>query len=350
MTTRPDGFGSSLIKLLVSLLAPLVFMLMFVPTGFLLESPGPSFDLQEELTVDGAETYDSQGELMLTAVSLQESRLAYHLLALFEDSFELMKVRDYLGDELDSENQDIADIVITFLSQDTAVVAGLRQTGVPVEVTETGLFVAAVAPGYPAYGEIDPGDVIVAVNGEPVQNADRFTEIVGSTPEGETISLQVREIDEDMATDIGEEVEEGVAQRPDLTRLLEEGTREVELQPVYEQELGRSIIGISFREYFTYTAGVEVEWDLEEVKGPSAGLMMTLSLVNALTPNDLTLGKKIAGTGEIALDGDVGPIGGLTPTSSCSPWMTWKTRSSCYRGSRISEDAQAASRGRQKAP
>ena len=45
--------------------------------------------------------------------------------------------------------------------------------------------------------------------------------------------------------------------------------------------------------------------------GPSAGMMFTLTLYNALSSKDLTGGRKIAGTGTISLDGTVGPIGGV---------------------------------------
>ncbi|MFQ5595639.1 MAG: S16 family serine protease, partial [Anaerolineae bacterium] len=45
--------------------------------------------------------------------------------------------------------------------------------------------------------------------------------------------------------------------------------------------------------------------------GPSAGLMFTLTIFNLLTPEDLTGGRRIAGTGTINLDGEVGPIGGV---------------------------------------
>jgi len=308
---RPEGFGSSLAKLLIPLLAVLVFMLVAVPTGFLLESPGTSFDLQEDLTVRGAETYFSRGELLLTSVSLQESRLIFHLLTLFDDSYELMKVSDYLGEELNVEEQDVVDTVITFLSQDTAVVAGLQEVGKPVEVTELGLFIVATFPDYPAYDAIDPGEVIVGVNGEAVVDTERISELIASTPEGETLRLQVKELDEELVAEAGAAAESGETTRPDLSIFLEDGVREVEVQPVYEPDLERAVIGISFREYFSYDSEVVVEWDLETVKGPSAGLMMTLSLVNTLTPDDLTGGEKIAGTGEIMLDGDVGPIGGL---------------------------------------
>ncbi|MBN2025478.1 MAG: PDZ domain-containing protein [Actinobacteria bacterium] len=308
---RPEGAGTSVAKLLIPFLAPLIFMLVAVPTGFLLESPGPSFDLQEGLEVEGAETYPSRGELLLTSVSLQESRLINNIASLFDDSFELLKVRDYLGEELNTEEQDTVDIVITFLSQDTAVVAGLQEVGEAVEVEELGMFVVDVGSGYPASGVLNAGEVIVAVDDVPVTDGDDFSEMIDSTPEGESVELQVKEIDAELAEEFDEEVAEGAMQRPDLSELLVDGVREVEIQPVYEPELGRKIIGISVRDFFAYTSEVEVEWDLETVKGPSAGMMMTLSLVNALTPDDLTAGEKIAGTGEISIDGEVGPIGGL---------------------------------------
>ena len=47
------------------------------------------------------------------------------------------------------------------------------------------------------------------------------------------------------------------------------------------------------------------------VGGPSGGLLQTLSIYNKLTKDDLTHGKKIAGTGTINSDGSVGEIGGI---------------------------------------
>jgi len=308
---RPEGAATSIAKLLIPFLAPLIFMLAAVPTGYLMESPGPSFDLQEGLDVEGAETYPSRGELLLTSVSLRESRLVNNIISLFDDEYELLKVRDYLGEELDTEEQDTVDIVITFLSQDTAVVAGLQEVEEAVEVEELGLFVVDVGSDYPATGLLNAGEVIVAVNGEPVTDSEIFSEIIDATPEGGSVALQVKEIDAELAEEFDKEVAEGTMQRPDLAELLKDGVREVEVQPAYEPQLDRKIIGVSIRDYFAYTSDVGVEWDLEAVKGPSAGMMMTLSLVNALTPEDLTDGEKIAGTGEISLDGDVGPIGGL---------------------------------------
>jgi PDZ domain-containing protein len=69
----------------------------------------------------------------------------------------------------------------------------------------------------------------------------------------------------------------------------------------------RSLFGISIVEPFPF--GIAIESD--DVGGPSAGLMWALGLYDLLTPDDLTRGRTIAGTGEIDGDGDVLPIGAI---------------------------------------
>jgi PDZ domain-containing protein len=55
----------------------------------------------------------------------------------------------------------------------------------------------------------------------------------------------------------------------------------------------------------------DVAIDAEDVGGPSAGLAFTLSVLDILTPGDLTGGERVATTGTIGFDGSVGPIGGI---------------------------------------
>jgi PDZ domain-containing protein len=56
---------------------------------------------------------------------------------------------------------------------------------------------------------------------------------------------------------------------------------------------------------------IEVTIDTRRVSGPSAGLAFTLSIIDVLTPGDLTGGRRIAVTGSIATDGTVGTVGGV---------------------------------------
>jgi PDZ domain-containing protein len=76
---------------------------------------------------------------------------------------------------------------------------------------------------------------------------------------------------------------------------------------------GPARIGISVVQH---NSGISLPFPVEIVPqkvtgGPSAGLMFTLAVYDLVTSQDLTGGRKIAGTGTIDLDGNVGPIGGV---------------------------------------
>jgi PDZ domain-containing protein len=56
---------------------------------------------------------------------------------------------------------------------------------------------------------------------------------------------------------------------------------------------------------------IKIDIDSQNIGGPSAGLMYTLAVIDALTDADLTNGWRIAGTGTVRSDGTVGAIGGI---------------------------------------
>ena len=56
---------------------------------------------------------------------------------------------------------------------------------------------------------------------------------------------------------------------------------------------------------------VKVKMHIDDIGGPSAGMMYALGILNKLTGVDLAGGKTIAGTGTIDNNGKVGAIGGI---------------------------------------
>jgi PDZ domain-containing protein len=58
-------------------------------------------------------------------------------------------------------------------------------------------------------------------------------------------------------------------------------------------------------------APFDVDIEVDDVGGPSAGLMLTLGIIDMVGDTDLTEGAVVAGTGTISADGAVGPIGGI---------------------------------------
>ena len=78
-------------------------------------------------------------------------------------------------------------------------------------------------------------------------------------------------------------------------------TKDVKGQPVVGVDLGAPTYKFPFR----------VKINLSDIGGPSAGLMFALGIIDKLTPDNLTGGKFIAGTGEITPNGQIAPIGGI---------------------------------------
>ncbi len=71
-------------------------------------------------------------------------------------------------------------------------------------------------------------------------------------------------------------------------------------------------IGLYAKQY-TEILHTDIEYELHDnnTGGSSGGLMQSLYVFNQLTPNDITGGKDIAGTGTIDVFGNVGSIGGI---------------------------------------
>ena len=103
----------------------------------------------------------------------------------------------------------------------------------------------------------------------------------------------------------------------DLLRGDEERTVQVTMQRVPDGD--RPVIGI-----VAETVADEpdlpftVELDRRNIRGPSAGLMLALTVTDLLLEEDLTRGRVVAGTGTIARDGRVGPVSGVPRTSAAT--------------------------------
>jgi PDZ domain-containing protein len=72
---------------------------------------------------------------------------------------------------------------------------------------------------------------------------------------------------------------------------------------------GRALLGVLVDP--TFDLPVDVRIEIEDIGGPSAGLMFSLGIIDTLTEPDETGGVSIAGTGTMDLTGTVGPIGGI---------------------------------------
>ena len=161
-------------------------------------------------------------------------------------------------------------------SQQSATAAALSQLHIKYQ-TMPG--VVSVEKGLPAYGQLKAGDLIKAVDGQPVASASQLT-------------TQIK----------------AHAAAP-LTVTVQRSGRTVQVQLMAKKVDGRSILGIVVQDQYKFPFTVTIQ--IGQIGGPSAGMMFALGIIDKLSTENLTNGKFIAGTGEISASGAVSPIGGI---------------------------------------
>jgi Lon-like protease len=170
-------------------------------------------------------------------------------------------------------------------SQMHARVAALKTLGFRVP-TVPGYTVADL-PQYagtialPAYKALEPCDVIVGADGHTLKANDNLSKLIKGHRPGSSVALQVR--------------------RDDAVQTVR--------VPVVEVPQAGRIIGVDLEPRFDVPITIDI--DTSDISGPSAGLAMSLAIIDQLTPGNLTGGKNVAVTGTIDPNGNVGEIGAL---------------------------------------
>jgi PDZ domain-containing protein len=169
----------------------------------------------------------------------------------------------------------------------------MGELGIP---TEQSVVVTVVGGGTPADGIVEAGDVIVAVDGREVTEPADVGDVVRSQDVGDTVVLDVLRTEEPGTQPVRKRLEVVAAANPDLA------AEDPAAPPV-------PYIGIVVSTQFE--APFEIDFTLDNVGGPSAGMMFSLAIVDMLTDGPITSGRHVAGTGTIDPEGVVGPIGGI---------------------------------------
>lgn len=281
-----------------------------VPMPYVVDGPGPTVDVTgrygdtpvisisgtdpstgEPVVVDDVrEAGSDAGELRMVTVSESGgpgNRLNFVQLvgAWFDSRDKIIPYKEAYPDDVTQEQVDEVQSAQMTSSQSTAEVAALEELGWKVPATVT---IEGAVSGSGAEGVVEQGDVLTSITTPDgtVHDVDStsvpFT-VMRSVPAGSTLVLGV--------TRKGE--------KKDLTVV----------STASSDGSDGSKLGI----YLTAEAQLPltITISLENIGGPSAGMMFALGIIDRLTPGDMTGGASIAGTGTISYDGEVGAIGGI---------------------------------------
>jgi Lon-like protease len=287
--TAPATRRQLTLLIAVAGIAGAVLAAALIPVPYVILSPGPTLNTlgarpggKPLIQISGHRAYPTNGHLNLVTVSYQGGpsdgfNVFTALQAWLTPHEAVVPEQELFGTNQTQQQVARQDTQQMVSSQQIAEAAALCQIGIKFDTVDT---VNSVETGMPATGVLRRGDVITAVDGKPVTCKTPTGTLIKARAPGAPVVLTVNR--------------HGTTHR---FRLKTADAR------------GSAVVGVGVLE--TYRFPFQVRINVGTIGGPSAGLMFALGIVDKLTPGDLTGGRFIAGTGEIAVNGAVGPIGGI---------------------------------------
>jgi len=256
-----------------------------LPVPYIAQVPGPTYntlgdiDGRPIITLTGREPNDTSGNLNLTTVGVPQGPLTLvgAVQGWFDDEVTVVPRESvYPSDQSVEETQE-KNRQAFLTSEQAARSAALGELGYPEKVV-----VQDLTDGSPSTGQLQAGDAIEAVAGTATPDTNTLSGVLAGIAPGTAVPVSY--------------IRDGVP-----------GTATVTTGAAAEG--GGSALGVLVLQ--TAYAPFDVSIEVDDVGGPSAGLMLTLGIIDLVGDTDLTGGAVVAGTGTIDGDGNVGAIGGI---------------------------------------
>lgn len=279
---------------------------LLAPTNYLVQDAGPVLDVNGSyngspiVSVKDATTYKTDSHFLMTTVSSTGTGTvgvtgAQALMALVSKNKQALPVRVMYPEAVSTAEVDQANAQLMQSSQDSAAIVAMELAGLDVSMD---VRIVSVSSDYPSGKVLQEDDVIRSImvdvgdkagQVQQVKSHRQLSAVLDALPAGSKVTLGVERSGVLKTVSF-----ETIPFPADSTGWVHPGSL-----------LGVGIVVENFK------LPAEVKYLVEGIGGPSAGNMFALGIYDQLTPGSLAGNKVIAGTGTVAWDGDVGPIGGI---------------------------------------
>lgn len=266
----------------------IIFLLVFVlvltfPLPYYVLMSGGITDLSDRFIIEDG--YKQEGSYNLSYVNRAEGNVLTYVLSHFIGDWQLENVSDYQYSNESLEELEIRDSLSLQRANQTATILAYSKAkeineDVSIKATGVNIYVYLVRDTISMTEKIKVGDKLIKINGLEIENTNQVIEAFKDKVKGDEIVLEFLRNDKSYTSTI---------------KYLENDKVPMSFIPIYD-------IDVSPQIKFTFKSSES---------GPSAGFMTTLAIYDSLIEKDLTKGYKIAGTGTISEDGEVGEIGGV---------------------------------------
>lgn len=239
-------------------------------------APGGTINITDRVEMEGYKNKD--GSLNMLYVSEYEGTPATILVAKLK-SWDIEK-----NEERQIADESISDIekrnkIMRDNSLDIATMVAYKAADKEITVKDK----KNVVIGLTKDNGLEVGDVILKTDGQECDDIKEIKKIISSKEVGDTITFKV------LRNNKEEEIKSKI--------LLEDNTK---------------VVGVVIITEYDYDIDPEINVKFKNSEsGASGGLMLTLTIYNAISDEDIIKGRQIAGTGTISPDGTVGEIDGI---------------------------------------
>lgn len=272
--------------------------LFFMSTPYVIQKPGTAEDVGPMVQVNNPDVAEGS-VLMLTTVRQMYPNWFMYVVAHFNSKWDIYVEKDLRPPGESRSDYSERQAIVMLSSQSNALQAAYEVADIPYYLDYKGVVINRVIEGMPAAGVLRVGDIIVEFDSKSITRSDEVFDWVKGKKVGKKVSIGYKRQDELLYSDL---VIGDYALLPNDQGEVVKGLDE---QP------GLGISPVDVAEIRAVDENRQVTVDVKDIGGPSAGLIFALEIVDQLTPDDLTKGYRIAGTGTISPDGIVGPIGGI---------------------------------------
>jgi PDZ domain-containing protein len=287
------------------LLAAIIAAQISIP--YYVITPGDASPVGQYIEVPQADNHAISGNILLTDVFVSHlNALGYLQYRFLDSNNEIYSSQDLLGPSTSSNEFVDQGYLEMTQAQSFATAAALSHLGYTVNSSNVGALVFGIVPGSPAAKTLKVAQVITAVNGTPTTSECGLIQALHEYSAGTTVTLSV---EQSFINDVGTFVSGPVVEKP-ITLVKAPKSSVVNFcggSPITQT----AFVGVEAETQQAWQFPVKVTVHTQDIGGPSAGLAMSLGIIDKLSGGQLTGGRVVAATGTIDQKGNVGDVGGV---------------------------------------
>lgn len=262
------------VYLLVIVFSVIIFN---IKVPYYILAPGGVIPIDDRIESDNIN--NSEGSINLLYVTQYDGNVSSLILSFFLKNWDVEKLEEIRlsnesTDELHKRNQIMLDN-----SMQNAIFVAYKHAGKDIQITGK----RNIVIGTTEDNNLKINDEIISVNDIEVEDINTLKDVIGKTEIGENIKIKVKR-----------------------------NNKELEFSIPVTLKNNSKVIGVVMITNYDYKLDPEIKINFKDSEGGSSGgVMMAISIYNAITEKDITKGLNIGGTGTIDIDGNVGEIDGV---------------------------------------